>query len=114
MLTHGTLPFWQGQEDSNPRPTVLETGTLPAELYPCITVATNRQQVYYITYESKLQPLFHNFFSFLEHLFKEHFLSAEHTAKYWLIVAHFPISFLDKLSVQWYNLYIPQLFLEAS
>ena len=27
---------WQGQEDSNPRPTVLETGTLPAELYPCI------------------------------------------------------------------------------
>ena len=25
---------WQGQEDSNPRPTVLETGTLPAELYP--------------------------------------------------------------------------------
>ncbi len=26
--------FWQGQEDSNPRPTVLETGTLPAELYP--------------------------------------------------------------------------------
>ena len=36
MLTHGTLPFWQGQEDSNPRPTVLETGTLPAELYPCV------------------------------------------------------------------------------
>ena len=28
------FPFWQGQEDSNPRPTVLETGTLPAELYP--------------------------------------------------------------------------------
>ena len=28
---------WQGQEDSNPRPTVLETGTLPAELYPCAT-----------------------------------------------------------------------------
>ncbi len=28
--------FWQGQEDSNPRPTVLETGTLPTELYPCI------------------------------------------------------------------------------
>ena len=25
---------WQGQKDSNPRPTVLETGTLPAELYP--------------------------------------------------------------------------------
>ena len=30
------FPFWQGQEDSNPRPTVLETGTLPAELYPCL------------------------------------------------------------------------------
>lgn len=30
------LLFWQGQEDSNPRPTVLETGTLPAELYPCL------------------------------------------------------------------------------
>ena len=27
----------QGQEDSNPRPTVLETGTLPAELYPHAT-----------------------------------------------------------------------------
>lgn len=25
---------WQGQKDSNPRPTVLETATLPAELYP--------------------------------------------------------------------------------
>ena len=30
------LRLWQGQEDSNPRPTVLETGTLPAELYPCV------------------------------------------------------------------------------
>ena len=28
--------YWQGREDSNPRPTVLETGTLPTELYPCI------------------------------------------------------------------------------
>ena len=26
---------WQGQKDSNPRPLVLETSTLPAELYPC-------------------------------------------------------------------------------
>ena len=25
---------WQGQKDSNPRPMVLETSTLPAELYP--------------------------------------------------------------------------------
>ncbi len=25
---------WQGQGDSNPRPTVLETVALPAELYP--------------------------------------------------------------------------------
>ena len=28
--------FWQGQKDSNPRPLVLETSTLPTELYPCI------------------------------------------------------------------------------
>ena len=26
--------FWQGQEDSNPRHPVLETGVLPTELYP--------------------------------------------------------------------------------
>lgn len=26
---------WQGQRDSNPRPTVLETVALPTELYPC-------------------------------------------------------------------------------
>ncbi len=25
---------WQGQQGSNPRPTVLETVALPAELYP--------------------------------------------------------------------------------
>ena len=27
---------WQGQKDSNPRPMVLETSTLPTELYPCV------------------------------------------------------------------------------
>ena len=32
-----TFLFWQGQKDSNPRPLVLETSTLPAELYPCAT-----------------------------------------------------------------------------
>ena len=26
--------IWQGQKGSNPRPTVLETAALPAELYP--------------------------------------------------------------------------------
>jgi hypothetical protein len=26
--------FWQGRRDSNPRPTVLETAALPAELRP--------------------------------------------------------------------------------
>ena len=26
--------FWQGQKESNPQPTVLETATLPVELYP--------------------------------------------------------------------------------
>ncbi len=28
--------FWQGQKDLNPRPMVLETSTLPTELYPYI------------------------------------------------------------------------------
>ena len=27
---------WQGKKASNPRPTVLETAALPAELFPCI------------------------------------------------------------------------------
>ena len=31
--------FWQGQKDSNPRPAVLETAALPAELYPYLNVA---------------------------------------------------------------------------
>ena len=31
--------LWQGQEDSNPRHPVLETGVLPTELYPCIFTA---------------------------------------------------------------------------
>jgi hypothetical protein len=26
--------FWQGRQDSNPRPAVLETAALPAELHP--------------------------------------------------------------------------------
>ena len=30
------LSFWQGQKDSNPRHSVLETDALPAELYPCM------------------------------------------------------------------------------
>ena len=29
---------WQGRQDSNPRPAVLETAALPAELHPCITI----------------------------------------------------------------------------
>ena len=36
-LSSGRQKFvflWQGQKDSNPRPMVLETSTLPAELYP--------------------------------------------------------------------------------
>ena len=28
--------LWQGQKDSNPRHSVLETDALPAELYPCV------------------------------------------------------------------------------
>ena len=33
LLEHAS-GTWQGQQDSNPRPTVLETAALPAELYP--------------------------------------------------------------------------------
>ena len=40
--------FWQGQKDLNPRPLVLETSTLPTELYPCVPG-------YYITSFSLLQ-----------------------------------------------------------
>jgi hypothetical protein len=35
-----TVFFSQGQKDSNPRPSVLETGTLPAELYPYLKIPT--------------------------------------------------------------------------
>ena len=28
--------LWQGKKASNPRPTVLETAALPAELFPCV------------------------------------------------------------------------------
>ena len=58
--------FWQGQEDSNPRPTVLETGTLPAELYPCVRFSRNAN--YYTTVFWKLQYLFKIFFCFLRFL----------------------------------------------
>ena len=36
MLRILFLLFWQGQKDLNPRPMVLETSTLPTELYPYI------------------------------------------------------------------------------
>jgi hypothetical protein len=32
------LNIWQGYRDSNPEPTVLETATLPIELYPYATI----------------------------------------------------------------------------
>ena len=47
--------FWQGRKDSNPRPMVLETSTLPTELYPCVQFFCNAQ--YYIIDLSKLQAL---------------------------------------------------------
>jgi hypothetical protein len=35
--------MWQGRQDLNPQPTVLETATLPIELHPCLRlVATIR------------------------------------------------------------------------
>ena len=59
-----TFLFWQGQKDSNPRPMVLETSTLPTELYPCVHFC-NAQ--YYIIVLSKLQAFFQkNFIFFLK------------------------------------------------
>ena len=66
------LSYWQGQEDSNPRPTVLETGTLPAELYPCMIFGAFRlsrpfiaahRELYHISFENAT-PFF-IFFRFL-------------------------------------------------
>ena len=49
--------FWQGQKDLNPRPMVLETSTLPTELYPYALV-------YYSIYFYVLQAFFEIFSSF--------------------------------------------------
>ena len=38
---NGRCLFWQGKKASNPRPTVLETAALPAELFPCIDFSTS-------------------------------------------------------------------------
>ena len=38
----GICLFWQGKKASNPRPTVLETAALPAELFPYITVISSQ------------------------------------------------------------------------
>ena len=35
---------WQGRQDSNPRPMVLETTTLPAELHPCEKLMIPQEQ----------------------------------------------------------------------
>ena len=53
--------LFQGQEDSNPRPTVLETGTLPAELYPCVAPSWEPCTHYSTTYVL-LQVFFSRFF----------------------------------------------------
>ena len=50
--------YWQGREDSNPRPTVLETGTLPTELHPYALD-------YYNTFFSILQVFFWKKFYFI-------------------------------------------------
>ena len=57
-----SLCFWQGQKGSNPRPTVLETGTLPTELYPCISPRFPRDR--YIISHAK-----QNFNTFLKKTF---------------------------------------------
>ena len=48
---------WQGQKDSNPRPMVLETSTLPTELYPCVFRGFPLQHCYYSTYPRILQAV---------------------------------------------------------
>ena len=35
-LKNEIYPVWQGRQDSNLQPTVLETATLPIELYPYV------------------------------------------------------------------------------
>jgi hypothetical protein len=37
---------WQGQQDLNPRPTVLETAALPAELYPYFVAVIRYQKIH--------------------------------------------------------------------
>ena len=68
---------WQGQEDSNPRPTVLETGTLPTELYPCIFVAVSLNAQHYTTKVRKSQEVWGKFFLFsfrLPHIECAHYI----------------------------------------
>ena len=48
---------WQGQKDSNPRPMVLETSTLPTELYPYVPK-------YYIIFYCSCQYFLLKFFVF--------------------------------------------------
>ena len=38
-LPLGDTPYWQGQKESNPQPTVLETVALPVELYPRVVMS---------------------------------------------------------------------------
>ena len=40
-LPNSHIKKWQGQKDLNPQPMVLETTTLPIELYPCIKPSEN-------------------------------------------------------------------------
>ena len=75
------LSFWQGQKDSNPRPMVLETSTLPTELYPCVHFC-NAQ--YYIIVLSKLQVFFQKNFIF----FSKKRNSASQKAEFLFIVSY--------------------------
>ena len=42
LLIFGFYRVWQGKKASNPRPTVLETAALPAELFPYILFADSK------------------------------------------------------------------------
>ena len=43
------VPAWQGMKASNPRPTVLETAALPAELIPYVRTCNHKSLIWWWT-----------------------------------------------------------------
>ena len=75
-----TFGFWQGQKDLNPRPMVLETSTLPTELYPY-------EQSYYTIFFRHCQGVFTKKIKKLGNKRKFGFLSwmLGHNTRLWVI-----------------------------